>query len=172
MIKLVTPEIQRDYKPNDFKIFLAGTIDNGDSVNWQNEVIWLMKYKNSGPDPDKDDSIGNIVVFNPRRENWNINATEKDVEKQILWEEDHLDEADLIVMVLADNSKSPISLLELGLYGPEGKMIVFCTDKFYRFTNVRLTCEKFNIPLVQSVKSNDIVSKIEGIYHECQEIMA
>ena len=69
-------------------------------------------------------------------------------------------------MYLADNSKSPISLLELGLYGPEGKMIVFCTENFYRSTNIKLTCQKYLIPLIQSTDINNVVKEIEKIYNE------
>ena len=44
------------------------------------------------------------------------------------------------------------------------KLIVFCTPKFYRFDNVRLTCEKYHIPLVQDLHpliiANKIISKL------------
>ena len=86
------------------------------------------------------------------------------METQIKWEQDHLDSADIIAMVLLDDSKSPISLLEMGLYAKSKKLIVFCTPKFYRFDNVRLTCEKYHIPLVQDLNpliiANKIISKI------------
>ena len=126
------------------KVFLAGTIGNGNSSDWQGKVIWQMKNKYHSPNPDADESIGDIILFNPRRNDWNQNVSEADIEEQIKWEQKHLDEADLIIMNFADDSKNPIDLLELGLYGPQGKVVVFCTDKFYRFTNVRLTCEKQN----------------------------
>ena len=82
------------------------------------------------------------------------------LEYQIKWEQEHLDNANLIVMVLSDNSKSPISLLELGLYATSKKILVFCTDKFYRFDNVRLTCEKYDIPLFTNTNVNYIFNKI------------
>ena len=68
------------------------------------------------------------------------------------------------VILLLDDSKSPISLLEMGLYAKSKKLIVFCTPKFYRFDNVRLTCEKYHIPLVQDLHpliiANKIISKM------------
>ena len=86
------------------------------------------------------------------------------MEKQIKWEQDHLDKADVIAMILLDDSKSPISLLELGLYANTKKLIVFCTPNFYRWDNVRLTCEKYNIELVQDLHpliiANKIISKL------------
>lgn len=139
---VVTPETE-----NCKSIFLAGTIDNGDSINWQKKLI--DKFKNT-----------NIKIYNPRREHWNKDATKKDLEYQIKWEQEHLDNADLIVMVLSDNSKSPISLLELGLYATSKKLLVFCTDKFYRFDNIRLTCEKYDISLFTNTNINYIFNKI------------
>jgi len=139
---VITPETE-----NCKSIFLAGTIDNGESDNWQKKLI--DKFKNI-----------NIKIYNPRREHWNKNASKEEVEYQIKWEQEYLDNANLIVMVLSDNSKSPISLLELGLYATSKKILVFCTDKFYRFDNVRLTCEKYNIPLFTNTNINYIFNKI------------
>jgi len=148
-MKIITP--QEEYKINNIKaIFLAGTIDDGNSINWQKELIDKLSNTNL-----------NIEIYNPRVSKWNPNATNADIEYQIKWEQDHLDKADLIIMYLADNSKSPISLLELGLYASSKKLIVFCTDNFYRFVNVKLTCEKYNIELIQSTDINVIINKIE-----------
>lgn len=120
--------------PGTKSVFLAGTIDNGDSSNWQEELINKCKDLN-------------ITFFNPRRKEWIQNPTSEDIEKQIKWEQEHLDSANTIIMCLLDNSKSPISLLELGLYARSGKLLVFCNKAFYRYDNVRLTCQKYNIPL-------------------------
>ena len=153
---IITPETivnKGANKLNAKSVFLAGTIDNGDSLNWQDKVI--MELINLGIECE---------AFNPRREHWNPNPTKEDMETQIKWEQDHLDRADIIAMVLLDDSKSPISLLEMGLYAKSKKLIVFCTPKFYRFDNVRLTCEKYHIPLVQDLHpliiANKIISKM------------
>ena len=176
MIKVITPTIDSELEQqilsnnkHKLTIFLAGTIDNGDSENWQDKLIWHMKNYHQSVNYDSDESIGDIIVFNPRRENWNSNATIEEHQQQIKWEQDHLDNADLIIMYLADNSKSPISLLELGLYGPDGKMIVFCTPNFYRYTNVKMTCDKYNIPIVTSLNIDEICSQISEIYEEIKE---
>ena len=149
---IITPETivnKGANKLNAKSVFLAGTIDNGDSLNWQDKVI--IELINLGIECE---------VFNPRREYWNPNPTKEDMEKQIKWEQDHLDSADVIAMVLLDESKSPISLLELGLYTKSNKIIVFCTPNFYRFDNVRLTCEKYNIELIQDLHPTIIANKI------------
>ena len=171
------PKHKKEYNKNSFKIFLAGTIDNGESEDWQSKLIQklaLYNYENNNEIVSRDgynfplggDDNKDIIIFNPRKANWESNASQKQLEEQIKWEQDHLDEADLIIMYLADNSKSPISLLELGLYGPEGKMIVFCTENFYRSTNIKLTCQKYLIPLIQSTDINNVVKEIEKIYNE------
>lgn len=149
---IITPEemVNKGANKLDTKsIFLAGTIDNGNSLNWQDKVI--NELINLGV---------SCKIFNPRREHWNSNPSKEEMEKQIKWEQDHLDKADIIAMVLLDDSKSPISLLELGLYVNTKKLIVFCTTNFYRWDNVRLTCEKYNIELVQDLNPLIVANKI------------
>lgn len=154
---IITPEEVINKEANKIgakSVFLAGTIDNGNSLNWQDKTI--IELINLG--------VKDLEVYNPRREHWNPNPSKEDMEYQIKWEQDHLDKADVIAMVLLDDSKSPISLLEMGLYAKSKKLIVFCTPKFYRFDNVRLTCEKYHIPLVQDLHpliiANKIISKM------------
>lgn len=157
----------KHYFDNTFKIFLAGTIDNGESDDWQYGVfLSLAMYTEIFPENSKYYNLPNFTVFSPRRKNWNKNFSKEELEEQIRWEQEKLDEADLIVMVLKDDSKSPISLLELGLYGPSGKLICFCTENFYRFTNVEMTCNKWLIPLYKTVNEHDISAKINDIYKE------
>lgn len=56
-------------------------------------------------------------------------------------------------MYLADNSKSPISLLELGyLCKTPHKVIVYCTDKFYRKGNVDIFCQRNNIIVTEDLE--------------------
>lgn len=161
-------EKDKHYFDDTFKIFLAGTIDNGDSDDWQYDVfLHLAMYTELISDDSKYYDIPKFTVFSPRRKNWKEDATQEDIEEQIKWEQEKLDEADLIVMVLQDNSKSPISLLELGLYGPTGKLICFCTPNFYRYTNVKLTCEKWGIPLIEQLSAADIAAEVNRIYKEC-----
>jgi len=154
---IITPEEIKNKGENKIgakSVFLAGTIDNGNSLNWQDKII--IELINLG--------VKNLEVYNPRREHWNPNPTKKEMEKQIKWEQEHLDKADVIAMVLLDDSKSPISLLEMGLYAKSDKLVVFCTPNFYRWDNVRLTCEKYNIELVQDTNpliiANKIISKL------------
>ena len=62
-------------------------------------------------------------------------------------------------------SQSPITLLELGLYAGSDKLRVICTEEFYRYDNVRITCARYGVPLFATlqeaiediVKSRDFV---------------
>ena len=150
---IITPETENQESKNK-SVFLAGTIDNGNSLNWQDKTI--IELNNLGFDCD---------IYNPRREHWNPNYSIDDLVNQIKWEQYHLDKADIIIMVLQDDSKSPISLLELGLYAKSKKIIVFCTPNFYRWHNVKLTCDKYKIELIQDLNpliiANKIISKLK-----------
>ncbi len=64
---------------------------------------------------------------------------------------DALDAADIIFMYFSPNTKSPISLLELGLYANTKKMLVCCPDGFWRKGNVEVVCERFDIPLFNNL---------------------
>jgi hypothetical protein len=61
----------------------------------------------------------------------------------------------MIVMYFSPETKSPISLLELGLYASSGKIHVICPDGFWRRGNVEIVCNKYNIPLYETL--NDFV---------------
>jgi len=125
-------------------LFLAGSIDMGQSINWQAVIEDVFK-----------DSP--IVIFNPRRDDWDStweqNKNNKQFYEQVNWELTALDRADVIAMFFADNTKSPISLLELGLWAgfAPGKLVVYCTDKFWRKGNVDIVCQRYGIPVHENV---------------------
>jgi hypothetical protein len=57
-----------------------------------------------------------------------------------------MDEADVIVLWFDPKTKSPISLLELGLHAQDEKMVVYCPEGFWRKGNVDIVCERHGIP--------------------------
>lgn len=116
------------------KIFLAGTIDMGNSRNWQMQLYEDFLKRE-----------GRYILFNPRQENWDASRP-GEMDYQVRWELEHLEEADVIIMYLLAGSKSPISLLEMGLHARSKKMYVICEEDFYRFDNVRITCDYYGIP--------------------------
>lgn len=139
--------------PNNGKpsIFLAGTIDMGNSENWQEYVaLSFDKHK--------------VNILNPRRESWDDSWVQTfenpQFYQQVNWELNALEKADHIVMFFGDNSKSPISLLEFGLYARSKKMYVYCTKDFYRHGNIQIVCDKYNIPLYDNL--DKLIERIEN----------
>jgi hypothetical protein len=130
-------------------IFLAGTIDDGKSEDWQSKLI-------------KEFSEYNITILNPRRNNWG-DLSDNELRKQITWELDHLEKADIIFMYIIGTSKSPISLLEMGIHIKDSKLIVVCEPEFYRYENVKITCEYYNAELYDSLGEgiDALISNIE-----------
>jgi Nucleoside 2-deoxyribosyltransferase like len=133
---------------NKKSIFLAGTIDLGFSENWQEQLgEWFLSK--------------NYNVFNPRRNDWDsswIQTYENpQFSQQVKWELNALDKADWIVMYLMSQSKSPISLLELGLHANSKKLLVVCPDGFYRKGNVEVVCEMYDIPLFNTIDDLKLV---------------
>lgn len=118
-------------------IFLAGTIDDGKSEDWQSKLIEEL-------------SDHEITILNPRRNNWG-DLSDNELRKQITWELDHLEKADIIFMYIIGTSKSPISLLEMGIHIKDLKLIVVCEPEFYRYENVKITCEYYNAELYDSL---------------------
>lgn len=131
-----------NFEGNHIKMFLAGTIDMGNSVDWQKVVCDGL-------------SDENVILLNPRRDDWNSDweqTIDNDYFRgQVEWELNNLDVCDIILMYFDKDSKSPISLLELGLYADQRKMIVCCPQGFYRKGNVDIVCKKYNIKVVETL---------------------
>lgn len=128
-------------------IFLAGTIDMGNSNNWQNTIIEEL-------------SGFNVDIYSPRREDWDSSwkQTFDDPQffQQVSWELDAMEKADIILMNFLPDSQSPITLLELGLMADSGKLMVICPDEFWRSGNVHIVCNKYNIPLFKSIEEFEL----------------
>jgi hypothetical protein len=99
MIKIITAPESYEGLSGKF-IFLAGTIDNGESQDWQKEICDYAKTIETSRD---------IYIINPRRKEWNPEATEEDVAFQVRWELEALKKSSVIIMNILGSSKSPIS---------------------------------------------------------------
>jgi len=103
-MRVITAVEQYEKKPGDISIFLAGGIQN--TKEWQKEVIASLQKKF--------DSIDQVVVFNPRRENFPIHDPNA-AQEQITWEYRMLETADIFSMYFAGGtSDQPICMYELG----------------------------------------------------------
>ena len=137
----------------NIKVFLAGTIDNGESMDWQSEIV-------------KEFEDYDVTFLNPRRTKWNSKLkpilSNPKFREQVEWEAENLENADLIVMNMLEDSKSVISIAELGEYSSKGKFIVTCCpDNFYRQGNVEFICEKYGLPFYN--KYEDMIKYLHTI---------
>lgn len=149
MIEIKPPHAFDDhtYRPS---VFLAGSIEMGTAVDWQAEVT--RQFAESGKD---------ILVLNPRRDNWDSSwdqAIDNPVfRQQVDWELNALHAAHYIIFYFAPGTKSPITLLELGLHAGlrPAKLIVCCPEGFWRKGNVDIVCAHYGIRQVATI--DDIV---------------
>ena len=129
--------------PEEKYLFLAGSIEMGVAENWQDKVLRLL-------------SGSPWVVLNPRRKDWDSSWVQsKDnpsFREQVEWELDALTLADKILLYLDPKTKSPISLLELGLFTRSGNLIVVCPDGFWRKGNVDIVCERYGIMQAETIE--------------------
>jgi hypothetical protein len=125
-----------------FSVFLAGSIELGNAENWQA----FLEEKLSEMD---------ILILNPRRDDWDSawsqSKTNPKFREQVEWELAALEKANLIAMYFEPATKSPVSLLELGLFARSGKMVVCCPEGFWRKGNVDILCETYGVKQVGSL---------------------
>lgn len=155
---LKPPAIDYDL-PRPF-VFFGGSIEMGKAIDWQTDLTKSLSSHTG-------------TILNPRREDWDSSWKQDPIPGtpfygQVTWELDHQDDSDIIVYYFDENTKSPITLLELGLYANTHKIIVFCTPKFYRYGNVKIVCDKYNIPVYSTHKEffNSLVAAIDGFEEE------
>lgn len=117
-------------------VFLAGTIEMGNSVDWQAEAISRLDIP---------------VIFNPRRASFEglPNDSNPDFIEQVEWEMNALEYSDIIAMNFIPGSVSPISLLEFGMYACTGKLIVCCPSTYSRHGNVQAVAKRYNIAITE-----------------------
>lgn len=130
--------------PNNYQdeprpwIFLAGSIEMGAAENWQEIVA---------------NKLMSVTILNPRRDDWDsrwvtsINNTQ--FREQVEWEIMAQEQADIILFHFDPNTKSPITLLELGLF--RKKAVVHCPDGYWKKGNIEVVCHHYNVPMVETI---------------------
>jgi hypothetical protein len=131
--------------------FLAGSIENGAAREWQKEFC------------DQVDS-NEVVILNPRRPQWDSTwrptVEEPRFVEQVEWELQGQETVDKIIMYFHPDTKSPISLLELGIFANSGRLVVCCPRGFWRKGNVDLVCRHYDIMQVE--KFEDLIKFAKG----------
>lgn len=139
-------------------LFLAGTIDMGNSEDWQSSVAKsLEKF--------------DVDILNPRRPDWDnswgTSIKDANFNEQVNWELDHLDASDIVLMYFMPDSMSPITLLELGLYA-NPNLVLVCPDEYWRSGNVHIVAERMGIKYHKTLDEGlrEVKSRlIKGVYN-------
>jgi len=124
-------------------VFLAGTIDNGNSVDWQSELEQALSSKD-------------ILILNPRRDEWDA-SWEQSIDNsvfrgQVEWELEGLEKADHHFFYFAGHSQSPITLLEFGLNVNKPNATLVCDKSFWRRGNIEVVANRYSVPLYNSLE--------------------
>lgn len=150
--QVVKPPYHEHYRPEHLTVFLAGSIEMGVAEPWQERLTYLLQH------------VSNLTIFNPRRDAWDSSWKQEkgspQFEEQVLWEIEKLEASDVAIFYFDPNTKSPVTLLELGLtIGKGDKDIIVCCPKgFWRKGNVDIVCDLNNIPQVNTV--DDLAEEI------------
>ena len=117
----------------------------GVAENWQQKVEKLLVNTD-------------WTILNPRRDDWDSSwvpsIDNPQFKEQVYWELDGLAVVEQILFYFDPTTKSPITLLELGLMvGLEPyKIMVVCPKGYWRKGNVDIVCERFGIPMYSTIE--------------------
>lgn len=120
-------------------LFLAGSIEMDTAERWQSAVVTALS------------NAPHLMILNPRRDDWDSNWVQSidnpQFNKQVQWELDGLEDSDLVLFYFDPATKSPITMLELGLIlgdsGSARDIFVVCPDGYHRKGNVDIICKRY-----------------------------
>lgn len=159
--KIVTPPLVR-LKPSGERkptIFLAGSIEMDTAEDWQAKAIEQFRTYAS-------------LIYNPRRaawdKTWKQDIDSENFNVQVHWELDMIERADFVCVYFDPNTKSPISLLELGIlaYMKPKQTYVCCPRGFWRSGNVEIVCERAGIRFYEDLPN--MLSGVAGAMQQFQ----
>ena len=127
-------------------IFLAGSIEMGLAEDWQRKIAQAL----DGLD---------VLILNPRRDDWDSSWQQHidnaPFRQQVEWELQGLDDAAHIIFYFDPATKSPVTLMELGLQASKSpeKLIVCCPQGFWRKGNVDIVCARYGVEMVDNIEA-------------------
>ena len=133
-----------EYRDN-FTLFLAGSIEMGTAEHWQNRVIEALK------------DCKRLTIYNPRRDDWDSSWVQSidnpQFIEQVEWELDNLQRANLAIFYFDPSTKSPITLMELGMMSNpwSPRTLVVCPKGFWRRSNVEFFCAREGIEFFETL---------------------
>ncbi len=130
---------------NDRMLFLAGSINQGVTADWQSDMAAIFDKRG-------------YMVLNPRREEWDASWVQSidnpHFKEQVEWELSGLANSSFVFFYFHGDNMSPISLFELGyvINHPRPKKIIVVADEDYqRRGNLEVVCKRHSIPLFESL---------------------
>lgn len=167
--KVITPPTVMTPSTNLVDVFMAGSIEMGTAVNWQSTVGNVLSAM-----PE----VG--VVYNPRRDDFDALQEQKIgndyFSGQVNWEADGFENSPVVFFYFDENTKSPITLLELGFILGRNKIIgdafpmmkavqqsivVYCPNGFWRQGNVEIMCYRNGIQIHRQLDAAMVILKNE-----------
>ncbi len=141
----------RDLTGPRTRIFLAGSIEMGKAVDWQDQLA-------------KELAAEDVTILNPRRKDWDSSWVQRkdnaQFREQVVWELSRMEMANFIVYWFAQGTVSPVTMLELGLHIADGlPIIVGCPEGFGRKGNIDITCDRYGVPVFDTWE--EFVAKIK-----------
>lgn len=144
------------YPKHGLKLFLGGSIEMGKAEKWQEKVVAHLE----------ENGYNDVIILNPRRDDWDSTWEQSPLPgskfyEQVEWELKAQESSTIICYYFAKDTMSPITLLELGLYGcRDDKDVIVYVDKDYlRHGNVVMTCKMYGINYTESYE--DFLTDIE-----------
>lgn len=138
-----------------YTVFLAGAIDQGKAVDWQEKVSQAFAKLN-------------ILILNPRRDDWDDSwdqsADNPQFRQQVAWELDALAAADMVIFVFTKDSKAPITFLEFGLFAPMKDAVVCAEDGFYRQGNLDIVAGRYHVPMYHDL--DEMIGDLQTVLKE------
>jgi hypothetical protein len=138
-------------------LFLSGTISP--PPTWQSTLSASLSHLP-------------ITILNPLRPDWDSSWKEdlSDTRfvKQVNWELNGLEKADVVAIYFGPEAKAPITLLELGLVVREKengkKVMVCCPEGYWKRGNVQIVCGKAGVKVVGTLE--ELTSEVVGVLKE------
>lgn len=126
------------------RVFLAGTIEQGNSRDWQKIAFDKIMYNE------------NIAIISPRRDDWDAKWVQKisnnDFVTQVLWEQEAIKRA---THVLFNFEPETISLISMGEFfqciALNKNMVVCCPEEYRGYGNISVMCAANNVSLYHTL---------------------
>ena len=170
-VTVLNPGDQLPQVTNDsVKLYLGGTMDFGSVEN-----DWQTKFQNgllSLTDPIKGLLMirgTNWIIFNPHVPPTQPLAPTLDnpeFVQTMQWRMQMMDMADIVFINIMNKSVSPSPILEFGSLLTSGKLVVRCGEQHQIYSQIRLYCEKYSVPLLTGKTSVKDVILCAGSYIE------